>query len=321
MSDRSLPNLIIAGVSRAGTTSLFTYLSCHPDICGSSRKETNYFSPLRFGKDLPPIDQYLQYFGHCSVQKYIMEASPAYIYGGSAIAQAIQNQLGDVKIIFSLRDPVRRSFSFYRYRKSRMEIDQRISFDDYIRICESLQPDDKRNPEFTKYWGIEGGFYIDYLAQWFDVFGESVRIVFLERLKDDPFSVLRELCEWLRIDHTVFDDSLQLSIHNISVSYKNPTLQRVAVRVNKQGEMFWRSHPRIKRILRSMYYAINERPAEETMSDDAVAYLESLFSLHNIRLATQLSKRGYTNLPYWMVLDDEEKTAGGQRPRTSWVQR
>lgn len=303
MSDQLLPNLILAGVPKAGTTSLFTYLSYHPDICCSSRKETNYFLPLRFGQELPPISQYLRYFNHCNREKYIyiMEASPAYIYGGAAIAKAIKKQLADVKIIFSLRDPVTRAFSYYKYKKSRMEIDQHISFDEYLQICESLSLDEKRKRENTKYWGIEGGFYADYLNDWFNVFGESIRIVFFEQLRDDPISVLQGLCEWLCIDHTIFDESLKLSIHNITVNYRNAILQRIALYVNKQGEMFWRSHPRIKRILRSVYYAINGRPAQETISGDAPAYLESLFDLHNRRLAAELVRRGYTNLPYWLM--------------------
>ncbi len=44
-----VPNLVIVGVVKSGTTSLFNYLSQHPDICPSDVKETRYFDPLRFG--------------------------------------------------------------------------------------------------------------------------------------------------------------------------------------------------------------------------------------------------------------------------------
>ena len=43
MYEGTLANLIIAGVTRAGTTSLFEALAWHPDICGSAAKETHYF--------------------------------------------------------------------------------------------------------------------------------------------------------------------------------------------------------------------------------------------------------------------------------------
>jgi hypothetical protein len=45
MSDLKLPNLIIGGVHKAGTTSVFTYLSMHPDVCGSSTKEIGFLCP------------------------------------------------------------------------------------------------------------------------------------------------------------------------------------------------------------------------------------------------------------------------------------
>ena len=49
MTEPRLPNLVIAGVPKAGTTSLFNYLAQHPDICPSDVKETRYFEPLRYG--------------------------------------------------------------------------------------------------------------------------------------------------------------------------------------------------------------------------------------------------------------------------------
>ena len=43
-------NLIVAGVSKCGSTSLFSYLAAHPDVCGSNVKETQFFMPLKFDK-------------------------------------------------------------------------------------------------------------------------------------------------------------------------------------------------------------------------------------------------------------------------------
>jgi hypothetical protein len=45
--DQKLPNLIIAGAQKAGTSSLFWYLAQHPQICASDRKELRYFTPRR----------------------------------------------------------------------------------------------------------------------------------------------------------------------------------------------------------------------------------------------------------------------------------
>src|SRR5215470_4775396 len=89
-----LANLIIAGVNRSATTSLFTYLSEHPQVCASTIKETNYFLPVVKESALEPIEAYAEYFKRFKNQKYRMEASPRYIFGGAKIAEAIYRRLG-----------------------------------------------------------------------------------------------------------------------------------------------------------------------------------------------------------------------------------
>lgn len=114
------PKLFIGGVYKAGTTSLFSYLSSHGNIGASSKKELGYFLPIQFGKSLSPLDEYLSYFKQLkgSDLRYVMEASPGYIYGGSTIADAMKDLLGEFKIIFILREPVERLVSFYNYLKT-----------------------------------------------------------------------------------------------------------------------------------------------------------------------------------------------------------
>ena len=76
-----LPNLVIAGVSRAGTTSLFRYLAQHPDVGTSDVKELRYFSAVRHGQPLEPLDMYAAHFKACT-QAFAVEATPGYFYGG-----------------------------------------------------------------------------------------------------------------------------------------------------------------------------------------------------------------------------------------------
>jgi hypothetical protein len=56
--EKKLANLIIAGINKAGSTSLFHYLSAHPDVSGSIDKETCYFLPLLYSESLAPIAEY-----------------------------------------------------------------------------------------------------------------------------------------------------------------------------------------------------------------------------------------------------------------------
>jgi hypothetical protein len=55
-------DVIIAGVNKAGTTSLFVSLSTHPDVAPSSIKETSYFLPPRYGEPLASASVWEGYF-------------------------------------------------------------------------------------------------------------------------------------------------------------------------------------------------------------------------------------------------------------------
>src|SRR4029077_8787116 len=77
---------VIAGVNKAGTTSLFVSLSTHPDVAPSAIKETRYFLPPRYGQPLEPFSSYQEYFRDAGVRPVRLEATPSYFYGASAVA-------------------------------------------------------------------------------------------------------------------------------------------------------------------------------------------------------------------------------------------
>ncbi len=90
--ENQLPNFIIGGTLKAGTTSVYTYLNSHPHICGSSTKETRFFNKKY--TDNKPIDikTYSSYFNKClsvNEQKIVFEASPQYLEGGEKVAKRI----------------------------------------------------------------------------------------------------------------------------------------------------------------------------------------------------------------------------------------
>lgn len=301
-----LPNLVIAGVVKGGTTSVYSYLSRHPEICCSSVKETCYFLVYRYGKwddryrnSSNPRQQYCQYFTHCQGQKYTLEATPGYFEGGRHLAQEMQKQLGDVKILIILRNPVERFLSFFKYKKSMMEVDRSISIRDYIQQCIELPTEEKVKPENDTYWGIEGGFYANYLPDWWETFDRNVMVLFFDDLKSDPKSFLVNLCRWLEIDPRVYDTT-QLGVENRSVAYKNKSLQQLALNINTRLEKFWRSHPQLKTSLRDFYYTLNGSSYKEVVSDETLNYLQHIYAPYNKKLKEQLSERGYVSLPTWL---------------------
>ncbi len=302
MPKPALPNLIIAGVNKAGTTSIFSYLSAHPEVSPSRVKETQYFLPLRYGDhDLPGIDHYLQFFDPMRNTKYCMEATAGYFYGGRQVAETIDRTLSDVRIVLIFREPISRLFSFYRFKKNSLELDETVTFEEYVEKCESLPKNERMKRENNLWWGIEGGFYSDYLDDWFDVFGDdAIQILFFESLKKDTRGLLSELCLWLDIEQKTFVKNLDLSIENKSVNYRYQTLQRMALSINWRGEEFWRSHPIVKKQLRKLYYFFNSQAHRESISPDVAGRLETIYAPYNRKLAEQLTKHGYNDLPSWL---------------------
>lgn len=103
----ALPNLLIIGAAKAGTTSLHHYLSLHPEISMAEGKELHFFA-----RDGDP-DQYATHFdGRRPVRG---EASPTYtfapIVGG--VPARIRRTLADVKLVYLVRDPIERAVGSY----------------------------------------------------------------------------------------------------------------------------------------------------------------------------------------------------------------
>ena len=82
---------IIAGVNKAGTTSLFVSLSTHPHLAPSAIKEARYFLPARYGQPLEPFSVYEDYFRDAPGPVHL-EATPNYFYGGAAVAAAMRGK-------------------------------------------------------------------------------------------------------------------------------------------------------------------------------------------------------------------------------------
>jgi len=301
MTQGRLPNLIIAGVGKAGTTSLFWYLSQHPNICASKVKEIRYFLPLAEGDGgvLPPLEDYAKHFKHCGTEAFRLEASPQYFHGGKPIIDAIKRTLDHPRIILVLRDPVQRLWSTYRFVKSRMgPLPTSLTFDEYVARCQKVR--EERQPlsrENGPYWTLSGGFYVEHIDQWLDAFGEDMRVLFFENMVEDPPFVVGEVCRWLGIDDRCVH-SFNYSQENKTIEFRSKTLQRLALVLN--SERLLGSRRALKDPLRRAYYAVNKKPRQERMVEATRLRLQHLLKDGNAALGADLRRRGYTDLPAWL---------------------
>jgi hypothetical protein len=301
MSDIILPNLIIAGVAKAGTTSLFTYLATHPDICPSKVKEVGYFGPLRWGNPLSlSLEEYSRYFAHCQGHRYVMEAFPGYFPGGKKVAEAIKQTLGDVTIILIFREPVSRLFSLFTFYKSRLKLRVEMSFREYVRLSESIPRDELQKTENHVYGGLEACYYGYLINYWFETFGDTaIKVLFFEQLRDNPYRAVAGIYDWLGLEYET-PLSFDATVENKTMSFRNHFLQGIALKVNRLAEGYWRSYPIIKRSLRRLYYTFNARTVHDLMDNETRYYLKAKFLPSNQRLAMELMNRGYKTLPEWL---------------------
>jgi Sulfotransferase domain len=299
VTEPRLPNLVIAGVGKAGTTSLFWYLSQHPDICASSVKEPRYFRLPDDATELPPLEGYAQHFAHCGSQRYVMEASPQYFKGGPRTIALMKQVLGEPRVILMFREPADRMWSEYRFKKARMSFPASLTFEDYVAACERVRDaHEPRNRENELYYTLAGGPYIDNVVPWLDAFGPDLMVGFFERMASDPPSFVAEVCGWLDIDAGAVR-SFNYSVENKSVQYRNPTLQRLAMSLN--AERLLRNRRRLKGPLRRLYYSVNRARGSERMAPETRRRLNELFAPSNARLAEELKARGYAGLPDWLT--------------------
>ena len=294
----NLPNLIIAGVNKAGTTSLFTYLSQHPQVGSSRIKEACYFLPIRYGDEPAIIEEYLSLFEHIHSTPVIMEATPGYFYGGMPLINQINSTLPDVKIIILLRNPTDRLISFFNFMKSMLLLDQNMSIDSYIRKCRTLSRQDLKDKNNNPYFGIEGGFYNRYISDWIDQFGDRLNILFLDDLKRNPGEVFVELCEWLGVESDFYND-FDFSVENRTAQYTNKRMQQIALFINVKSESLFRKFPIAKQCLRGIYAFLNQEKIQ-TITQAEKDRINNIYCASNHELASNLRNIGIHNLPRWL---------------------
>lgn len=300
-SPANLPNLVIAGVTKAGTTSLFRYLAQHPEIFPSDVKELRYFQPLRYGGELEPLSQYEAHFVGRSGERYAMESTPGYFYGGRALAKGLSETLPAVRVVVSLRDPVERCWSWYNFMRSRARVDKRLSFAQYVEGCLALRASGADGTvENQPYWGIGGGCYDEWLDSWYDILGDHFTVIFFEDLTREPQHTTAKLCRWLGVDPDVTAE-FRYDVENKTEQYRSKSLQRAALGVNRRAERFFGEHPAVKRRLRRLYYSVNREQSEQRRDEHVLSLLRDFYVPHNERLADHLTARqANVTLPPWL---------------------
>lgn len=248
--------LIIAGTSKAGTTSVFSYLANHPQIC-AAEKETRFFldadyplsSKTRYQKNGP--ETYLSLFDSGPRENWRLEATPDYLHSANT-PHFMRQTLANVRLVFILREPISRLLSWYRFARKRTVIPDDMTFDDYV----SNQRDDgarvahrRAHPAF---YALEQGRYSVYLRTYLELFGESsVYISFYEDLRRGALGFIIPLCRWLGIDEGYFRD-FKFDVINKGSDVHNRYLHKAYMESGRRARSLLRHAPKLRMLLRQI---------------------------------------------------------------------
>lgn len=178
---RVLPEIIVIGAQKAGTTSLFYYLSQNPGLVPSVKKEVHYFDG---GLD-PEHDDFLRgegwYKAHFPKSNQIknsaipFEATPSYLFHPD-VPQRIHQLIPEVKMIVLLRNPTDRAISqyFHEKRKGREKLPILDAFEmEEERLKPILDNRDYKNSAFFRYSYKLRGLYFEQLTRYFNYFDRN----------------------------------------------------------------------------------------------------------------------------------------------------
>jgi len=227
-----IPNFIIGGTSKAATTSLFNNLIEHPEVCGSSVRETFFFIGRYTDNPEHDLLTYSSYFSRCQPNtKIIMESTPGYLEHGRKTAKRIESLLQAPKLLFILRDPVDRLFSYFNFMKSSLlEIPSTLNFDQYIKLClQYSEGEYDQNSSCLRKMDLRAlmaGRYSFYLKEYMEVIDPSrIKVGFYEDFKEDNFRFMQDICNFLEID-SKFYNNFDFKRSNVTYSARFKSLHR-----------------------------------------------------------------------------------------------
>lgn len=305
-------NLVIAGVGKSGTSSMFAYLAAHPDVCGSTVKETHFFDPVLSGEPVGPLEEYAAYWSHARGERYRLEATPLYCLGGDAILDAFESLLApDLRVLVLLRDPVERLAVNFAYMKSKGALPGIDDFDQYVDRCLALRDQGFGTDPVHGATAWSRSFYGDYLGPWVERLGPRLRLVWFEDLVSDPEGCVRDVLAWLDLDPSAAS-RIDFRVHNPTTAPRSRLLQRVAVSMHAGVAASLRARPRVRRLAKDAYLRLNGRPNEDpAVSVQARSRLEDAFADSNERLRGLLLEAGWGRLPPWMTAADRDHGPSG----------
>ena len=242
MSDARMPNFLIVGAQKAGTTALYQYLKQHPDVFMSPVKEPHFFAfegrelPFRGPRDRETLGHmvvndegaYRDLFAGAKGEAARGEASAMYLYVEEAVG-GILRHAPDAKIVAVLRNPADRAYSSFLH----MIRDGREPIPDFGRALAAEEERIRGN--WSPIWHYRRmGFYHEQVSHYYEAFGpEGMRVYLYEDLEGDPEGVLWDIHTFIGVDPSFVPDvSARYNVSGVPKSERLHALHRFLLRPN-----------------------------------------------------------------------------------------
>lgn len=194
-----LVSIIIAGVQKAGTTSLSSYLSEHPRLLSSARKELHFFDDDEMNWTSPNSAPYHANFAADQTKQIAFEATPIYCFWPESMAR-MHAYNPCMRLILIFRDPIERAWSHWCMEYARERED--LPFAEAIRQGRqrmmAFEPSGRLRRTFSY---VERGLYARQVSRALQLFSRR-QLLFLRSsdLADEPGRVLHQVAAFLGVE-------------------------------------------------------------------------------------------------------------------------
>jgi hypothetical protein len=202
---RVLPNFVILGAQRGGTTSLFDYLARHPQVVPAYRKEV-HFHDLHYSRGVGWYRAHFPLARQMSEGDITGEATPNYLVHPDA-PRRLNAVTPDARLIVMLRDPTERAHSAWRLRSS--EGRETETFEEAVTreqqnpdpVITDYHEDPKGVGDAIRFLYLAKSRYAEQFERWLEFFPvEQFLVITSEDLFGQPNLILSELSKFLEID-------------------------------------------------------------------------------------------------------------------------
>jgi hypothetical protein len=201
--DRPLPDFLIVGAQRGGTTSLYRYLADHPDVLDPLYKEIQFFSN-KWDRGLGWYRAHFNQKRRPAQQNF--EASPYYLYHPHA-PRRVAATVPEARLIALLREPGQRAYSHYLMNVA-LGVES-LSFEDALDAEEErlagetermLADETYQSRNHRLYSYIDRGRFADQLERWEGASSNPMLVVMSEDLYRSPESTFERVLDFLGLE-------------------------------------------------------------------------------------------------------------------------